>query len=959
MKKNYVFPVLSLLITTVLITLLAGCKSGENENEEHDEYDGPGMAAEFEYQRTHNPYTGKIPVEKKWEAIMTAEKSKAQQRLAFQTGSNNLAPLTWTERGPYTDAVGGSNGNTRPGNGTTSGRIRAIWPDLADATGKTVWIGGVDGGLWKTTDVTAATPTWSLINDFLSNLAVTSICQDPTNTNTMYFCTGEAFFNADAVNGVGVFKSTDHGVTWNLLPATSTFRSCSKILCDAAGNVYLSTIGISAAAGLQRSTDGGNNWVTISPFATSRIVDFEISSTGRMHVMSGLFTASPNVAYRYNNNPATATTANWITPTTEFTYPNGGNERVELACLGNTVIASIGNTAGVVEAIAKSTDGGATWTTTNLTNTNKTDLNGSTTAGQGWYCQGLAIDPSNASNMMVGSLNILKSTNGGTTFSKITEWVGTTGQYVHADQQNITWYDNGNKLLVGCDGGLFYSDDKGTTFKDKNPGLRIKQFYSVAMHPSSTDYFLAGAQDNGVHQLNGAGLTSSVEVTGGDGAYVAIDQDEPQYQVGSYIYSNFRRSANGGNTWSGGATNNNGQFINPFDYDNTANIVYAGYTANNYLRWSNPQTGFTYTPVALTLGGSFVTAVTVSPYTANRVYFGSDATGGTKIIRADNANATPTQTAITPSGIAGYVSSVIVGSSDNNLIATVSSYGVSNVWLSTNGGTSWTACDGNLPDMPVYWALFHPDNNNKAYIATETGIWSTDALNGASTVWVAETGFPTVKTMMLKYRSSDRTIAAATHGRGLWTTILPVIVTPITLLNFNGVLNADKQVQLSWTTATEQNNKEFQVEMSRDGVNFIQIGKVPGKGNSSNNQSYGYLYTTPQPGISYYRLRQVDLDGKSTYTKIITVNAGKGVSVAPSLYPVPANSKITVNFGQVLDKGSIEILSANGQLIRRETISGTAVRKDVDITALPKGNYFIRLIAGDGSAPATLKFSKQ
>jgi trimeric autotransporter adhesin len=97
--------------------------------------------------------------------------------------------------------------------------------------------------------------------------------------------------------------------------------------------------------------------------------------------------------------------------------------------------------------------------------------------------------------------------------------VGTAGQYVHADQQAILWR-TGNQVLIASDGGVHYSSDGGTTITDRNQGLRIKQFYSVAVHPTSTNYFLAGAQDNGVHQLNSAGLGASVEVTGGDGAWV-------------------------------------------------------------------------------------------------------------------------------------------------------------------------------------------------------------------------------------------------------------------------------------------------------------------------------------------------------------------------------------------------------------------------------------------------------
>ena len=774
MKKVY-FNLFNLfLLFSVTCTVLQGCNNRfESESEEeNDEYDGPDKAAEFERKRNTDPTTGEVSYKKMWDAVLETENIKNTTPYS-NSSKNALAPLSWIERGSNIDAVGPSNGNSRPGGGVTSGRMRTVWVDLADPTGKTVWIGGISGGLWKTNDVTAAVPTWVLINDYLSNLAVSGICQDPTNTNTMYFCTGESYFTGGGVGGVGVFKSTDHGITWTLLPSTTTLTRCTKILCDAAGNVYVSTLGISIAVGLQRSTNGGSSWVSINPFTTtSRIPDFEISSNGSMHVVGGLSSAANIGGYQFTANPAAATPV-WQSSTTPYIIPTGTGARVEISCLGNIVYAAISN-ANKIDAIGKSTDGGQNWTTTSLTATNVSDMNG---GGQGVYSNGLTIDPSDPNVVIVGSLRLLKSIDGGITFNKISEWVGTTGQYVHADIHNMAWYDNGNKLLVATDGGLFYSINKGTNFSDKNTGIRIKQFYGVSIHPTSTNYFLAGAQDNGTHQFNGPGLTSSVEILGGDGGITAIDQDEPMFQTGAYVYANFRRSTNGGATWSSsGSSSTLGQFINPYDYDNTANKVYAGYSAGQYLKWDDPQSGFTFIPVSIAaFGTAEVASATVSPYTPNRVFFGL--TNG-KVIQVDNADqATPNAIDITPAGTAaGYVNSVIIGLSDQNLTVTLTNAfatSTTSIWNTTNGGTSWTGIDGNLPEMPVYWAVYHPDADTKMYIATEAGVWSTDAINGSSTVWTVESTFPTVKTSMLKYRSSDRTIAASTYGRGLWSAIIP------------------------------------------------------------------------------------------------------------------------------------------------------------------------------------------
>lgn len=742
------------------------------------------LAFEQEIERTKDPLTGKVPRELLSEANRRAESSQKQRR---NSGSRSTAALTWTERGPNSDAVGSSNGNTRANGAVTSGRMRAVWADLSDATGNTVWVGGVDGGIWKTTNITSSPATWTVINDYLSNLAVTGICQDPTNTSIMYFCTGEAFFNADAVNGNGVYKSTDGGNTWNQLSSTSSYTACSKILCDAAGNVYLATVG----NGMRRSINGGSTWTDVTPTGLSnRIADFEISSTGRMHISCGL--QSTSNGYRFTDAPSTVSTTTWTSATTAFTFPTGSNSRVEMACIGNVLYAAISNSNAIVANVAKSTDGGVTWTTTALTTTANQALNGTNAVSQAWYCLTVGINPANTDYAMIGNLNIIKTTDGGTNWVKGSEWVGTSGQYVHADQHAIIWYKNGARLLFGSDGGIHFSSDSGATIRDRNIGLRIKQFYSVAIHPSSTNYFLAGAQDNGVHQLTTSGIGASVEVTGGDGAYVAIDQDQPQYQFGSYVYNTYRRSINSGTSWgsinfykgTAASPSNFGSFINPYVYDNANNIIYGTADGGEIFRWTTPQstasgnyyftTGFPSGATILTgitnLNGEKVTALKVSPFTANRVYFG---TASGRLIYIDNAHTAASATAgvnIRSASFSGSVSSINTGTTEQNLIVSFSNYNVQNVWITNNGGTTWTAIDGNLPNMPVRWAMFYPNDNTKAIIATEAGIWETDLLNGASTVWTANPTFPVVRTDMLQYRSSDGLLAAATHGRGLFTT---------------------------------------------------------------------------------------------------------------------------------------------------------------------------------------------
>ncbi len=758
---------------------------------------GISSRLQFEIDKTKDPNLGYVPKDRLVEAYKI-RKAKVDQFNALGL----TAPFTWQERGPDSDAVGPSNGNTRAGNGKTSGRMRAIWEDLRDATGKTVWVGGIDGGLWKTNDITLNNTTWTPINDFFGNLAVSSICQDPTNFNVMYFGTGEKAINSDGVRGAGIWRSADGGVNWDVMPGTSNFWNVSKVSCDAAGNLYVGCNSISNTAGLQRYTKSTGVWTNITPSGLdARIPDLELSSTGRLHIVCGYFnTPAASAGYRYTDNPSTVTPATWTAAAVSFS-PVQYN--VDLASNGNTLYAlpsAAPNASNeyFVNTIYKSTNGGANWAATGSTP--------AFTSGQAWYCLGIAVDPNNANNVIVGSLDCYKTTNGGTSWSKISEWVGTAGQYVHADQQIITWRSN-NQVLIGCDGGIHYSANGGTTISDRNQGLRIKQFYSVAIHPTSTNYFLSGAQDNGVHQLNNAGMGASVEVTGGDGAFVHIDQNQGQYQWGSYVYNQYRRSTNSGSAWSSvnQSTGAVGQFINPTDYDDVNNIMYCSGNANTFIRWANAQTGATFTSVTMSgLNSGKVTSVKVSPYTNHTVYFGGGGNGITpSLIKATAANATPAFTSIIGTGMttsSARISCIELGTNEQNIIVVYSNYGVNNVWVTSNGGTSWTAVDGNLPDMPVRWAMFYPGDNTKAIIATETGIWQTSLFNGASTVWEPETSFPNVRTDMLQYRASDGLLAAATHGRGLFTTILGAAPTCGTVSGLSAASITQTGATVSWST---------------------------------------------------------------------------------------------------------------------------------------------------------------
>ena len=942
----------------------------ESENEEAEEQDGIKIIQQHEFEITKDPRLGYVP---KYRLIQATD-HLLKQRKARENSTNQIQGFAWVERGPYTDAVGPSNANSRPGSPTpvTSGRIRAIWVDISDATKKTVWIGGVDGGIWKTTDITSSPATWIPVDDFMGNLVIAGICQDPTNANIMYCGTGEKTFNVDAVMGGGVWKSTDHGITWNLLPSTTGFWNVSKVLCDNSGNVYVGTIG--SGSGLQRSIDGGSTWTLITPtinaggggnINTTRVADMVYdASTGKLHVVMGYIPGTGSTIYEgycYTTSPSTVSPSTWTAAVTPFPVTANSINNCALACNGNTIYALPVNNSDIVPTIYKSADGGVTWAATGTTPSNSG--NNAFTNGQGWYCLSIGIDPANANNVIVGSLNCYKTTNGGSSWSQTSVWVGSSGVYIHADQHAIVW--NGNQVLVGCDGGLFYSANSGSTFTDRNVNLRLKQFYSCAVHPSSTNYFLAGAQDNGVHQFNGANLTNTIEVTGGDGAFVAIDQDQSSYQFGTYVYNHYHRSVDGGNTWTDfdfykgntpASYTDFGSFVNPFDYDNTGNALYAGGDAGEFFRWTNTHTlapgtyhaggpgfpsGVDLVSIANFSTGD-VSAVKVSPYTSNRVFFGTSAG---RVVMLDNANTIATGSAGTnitgASFPAGNISCVNVGTNDNNLIVSFSNYGVNNIWVSANGGTNWTAVDGNLPDIPVRWVMFYPGDNTKAIIATEMGVYQTAMLSGASTVWVQESEFPIVRTDMLNYRSSDRTIVAATHGRGLWTAIIPIVL-PVTLINFEGHL-FNNVVTLDWNTSAENNTRIFEVEKSSDGKNFYSIGSVNAAGNTSSQRKYS-LTDVKAGDLNYYRLKITDMNGSYVYSNIILIK-NSGVQQFIWVINNPFKDHVDMRFARTANTAKLQLLTMDGKIVSEKILPAASGQRRWYLSDnLSKGVYVLRIV---------------
>ncbi len=109
---------------------------------------------------------------------------------------------------------------------------------------------------------------------------------------------------------------------------------------------------------------------------------------------------------------------------------------------------------------------------------------------------------------------------------------------------------------------------------------------------------------------------------------------------------------------------------------------------------------------------------------------------------------------------------------------------------------------------------------------------------------------------------------------------------PIILLNFNAKLTDHKTVELIWNVASELNNDYYTIERSVDGINYEEVIQIKGRGNCNTHRAYSTIDETPLSGICYYRLKQTDFDGKSTYYKPIHLELKENTK-GHAIYPNP------------------------------------------------------------------------
>jgi hypothetical protein len=742
--------------------------------------------------------SGEIPYDKLFDAIREAQR-RIDQSAPGRSVVGSLTEAIFTERGPN----------------NVGGRTRAIHIDLADPSRNTIWAGGVSGGLWVSTDITNDDPQWQKRGLYFENIAIGAIAQDPNDKDVFYVGTGESY---TGTAGAGIFKSTDHGLTWTLLPTpiTGGFAFINDIYVHTNGDVYAATgpnSSLGAAIGLARSKDGGQTW--------EKVLGTSLSGADNNYMHDILFIEANQTFYASNSNSVfKSTTGNrgdWFNiGVGNPGFPNFLT-RVELAVCPSDpeTMFVFGGIGGSNSDVYISHSGGNSWISRNAPSIPPYPQCSDIACGQAGYDLEIAVDPNSCNYIAVGGISLWESSLQGIGWSKPIQETQTIGDY-HHDQHTILFDPlKPGRIFYGNDGGIYFSEDGGQTAVNKNFGYVTTQYYCGAIHPEPrSPYVLGGTQDNGSHKLSETGLSPAVKVGFGDGAFCFIDQDDPDIQIVSSQEGNYSLSTNGGLTFFGG-TSVNGGFINVSAYDDAANLLYGqvnqeGVSDIDFFRWSVLESQLE--KVDISNYNINVSAVRVDPFVPNRIYFGGQ---GGLVLQVDNAHTGLSKTATVFADLPGTtsVSSIYKDKlNQDHALISLYSYGstLENIYVTYTGGAEWIAIEGDLPDMPVNWAIFDPTDHDRVMIATEAGVWVTDDVDGNNTHWEPvspDNGMPFVDVDMLVMRESDKVVLAATYGRGLLTT--DVFSPPAAVIVAQPVAYAGQPVKIDGSFSVNAQNYEW------------------------------------------------------------------------------------------------------------------------------------------------------
>ena len=662
-----------------------------------------------------------------WEKKKNASLSNNMKNMA-QIASN------WQPVGPFSHTNTGSWSSGQ-------GRVNIVHVDPSNSN--TIYLGAPAGGIWKSIDNGS---NWVPLTDELPQIGVSGIAVDYSNSNTIYIATGDK--DAGDSYSVGVFKSTNGGLSWNTTGTMggSNPSRAGDILIHPTNNQML---WCATNDGIYRTINAGNSWT---------LVQSGNFAQGNLRLKPG----DPSTVYAVSNNKFFKSTNSGASFTDiSATLPASSSRLIMdvTPANANYIYILSANSSGDFQGIYRSSDSGATFEAKNTT-TNVFQ------SPQAWYDLALAVSSTNAEEIYTGCLNVWKSTNGGVEIAAINSWSNPTGpSYTHADIHYLGFH--GNKLFCGSDGGIYVSSNNGANFTDLTSGVQISQFYKIAVSKQSAGKLIGGLQDNGGHAYSGGQWKNYY---GADGMDTAIDPTNQNLYYGFIQFgSNLYVSSNAGNSPTAVVASPagvEGNWVTPL-VSNSVGTLYSGF--GNLFKLTD---GVWLQQNTSSLGSGNLELVHIDPSNDAIIYVSN----GNKLYKSTNSGVVFTQTYTASSTI----SSIEVHSTNSSIVYVTTENSFGGVFKSVDGGTTFTNFAQGLPNIGKNIIVHQARNaNNPLFLGTNLGVYHRDDTMSA---WEAyDINLPNVSVTDLEINLEDAKLIAATYGRGIWQTNIEVDPYPIDL----------------------------------------------------------------------------------------------------------------------------------------------------------------------------------
>lgn len=507
----------------------------------------------------------------------------------------------------------------------TPGRSRALYYQSSSGT---VFTGSVSGGLWKNENF-KENQAWTQVKGFEGN-AVNCLAEDPINENVLYLGTGEsytAFINYRESTGLGsgIYRSSDGGDSWELLPSTVSFYYVNDLAVREEEGVSVLYAAVGSGAyetrtfvqeGLYRSINGGESWQQVLPLiegenTSYQVADIEVD-TQKGNIYLSTMRNSKNIGGSVML--VSQDGEDWSVLHDEFNtfWSEGGyypgrsilkpapanpDHLYYLFTIGQ--FNDLNQLRDYFTFLHQSLDGGQTWSQITIPRR---------AFNIPWHALSLVIDPNNEHKVLIGGLDlyVLNDASEGeevieSDWIQLSYWYGNrveslSDRYVHGDIHDLQFFNgNPNELLITTDGGIFYTEQLGLTdqinpenpvqpfpfFKRALNRLNTTQYYHAALHPDEGRMeAIGGTQDNGSIYRNWTGSSEEESmISGGDGGFNFFDRDD---DIGiSMVYGNRYYFHIQDTTYFYGRIIN-GLFVNPVVYDDQANLLYSNTATSSF-----------------------------------------------------------------------------------------------------------------------------------------------------------------------------------------------------------------------------------------------------------------------------------------------------------------------------------------------------------------------------------------